>query len=97
MNGKDSRDKGAAPKSAGHLPQNQEERDDRRGVEQDIGQMMSAGMQVRTTGSPACGKARSTGASWRRGPGERPDDPLSVRPRGDHRVVIHIIIVVVSQ
>ena len=45
MDGKDSRDKGAARQGAGHLPQHQEKRDNRRGVEQDIGEMMSARMQ----------------------------------------------------
>ena len=44
MDGEEGRHEGAGPETAGHLPQDQEEENGAGGVQQDIGQMVSAGM-----------------------------------------------------
>jgi len=46
MDGKHRRHERAAPQSAGHLAQNEEQQDDRCGVQQDIGEMIPAGVET---------------------------------------------------
>ena len=80
-------------KSASHLAQNQKKRDDGRGVEQDIGEMMTAGMQsvklaVQLMGKP--GQRVPVGGVA----GEGPDRPLERQTLGHHRIVRYITTVV---
>ena len=76
MNRKHRRHKRAAPQEPRHPPQHQEKQDRRRRVEQDVGEMMAAGLQsvklaVQHVGNP--GQRMPVGGM---DVGERPDDPL---------------------
>ena len=46
MDGEHGRHEGAGPETAGHPPQDQEQQDRRGGVQQDVGQVVSAGVQA---------------------------------------------------
>ena len=94
MDGKDGRDKGAPPKGPGHLPQHQKNQDHRRGVKEDIGQMMPGGMQsvqlaVEHVGNPSQ-RMPVIGMKM----GERPDDSPEAQPVGNHRILINILVVI---
>ena len=96
MNGKHRRDKRTAPKRAGHLPQNQKKRDDRRGVEEDIGEVMSAGIQSVKLAVQHVGKPSQWMPVGRVKAGEGPGDSLEGQTLRNHRILKHIFIVVVE-
>lgn len=94
MNGKDCRNKGAPPKGAGHLPQNQEEQDRRRRVKQDIGEMVPAWIKsielaVQHVRDP-CHRMPVRRVKVR----ERPNDAFNRQAAGDLQVLQHVIDVI---
>ena len=95
MDRKDGRDKRASPKGAGHLPQNQKKCDHRRGVEKDIGEMMSGGIQSVKLAVQHVGKPGQRMPVVGMNAGESPNYPLQRQTPGNLRVFIHIIIVVI--
>ena len=88
MDGKEGRHEGAGPEIAGHLPQDQEQQDGAGGVQQDIGQVVPAGviqaveLAIQHVGEPGQ-RVPVAGMKVRKGPG----DPLGSETACDLRVI----------
>ena len=95
MDGKQGRREGAGPEIAGHLPQDQKEENDAGGVQQDIGQVVSAGviqsveLAIQHVGEPS-ERVPVGGMKVRKGP----DDSLGSETACDLRIIIDIDLIV---
>ena len=92
---KHRRHKRAAPQKPRHPPQNQKKQDRCCRVEEDIGQMMPAGIQSIQLAVQHVGQHRQRMPVGHHDMGEGPLDSFQAQPAGDHGIFIYVPAVVV--
>ena len=95
MDGEHRRHKRAAPQAPGHLPQHQKQQHRRGGVQQDIDQMMSAGVQPEELAVQHVGKRGERNPVGDLRVGKGPAHRLHGQSLFHHRVLIHILVVII--
>ena len=97
MDGEDRGHESAGPKLAGHLPNNEEQRDRRGGVEQHVGEMMPPRAQAEELAIEHVRQHCQRIPLATRPIGQRPPNSLARQARGDMTVSVNKGVVVVIE